>query len=103
MSTKHEQIQYEIYTKIKLACMGEVTHSNVCVLVTMAMYLLNKHELLGNTKKRLCTEVIVLLMSEGVPELVSVYTLDVIQDMIELVYSKNYHRRGGGKSKCVLM
>jgi anaerobic ribonucleoside-triphosphate reductase len=99
--TSDDKIRHKVYEKVRVMFLGEVNERNIHDVVIRTMRELSKTTLFGFTKKKIAMEILALLLEEcGVPHVVSMYSMEVIEHLIENIYHKGYHRKG---NKCVIL
>lgn len=104
--TKNQKILHKIYTKtltyIKSAY-GMLSEANYSLIVTRVMRELNKETLYGFEKRRLCLEIMILLLDIcGCPDTISKFTAEATLTIIESIYNANMHRYKTER-KCIIL
>lgn len=105
--TKHSKVIHKIYIKcisfIKTTH-GMLNEGNFTLILTQVMRNLNKHNLYGFEKKKLAVEIMILLLdSVGCPDTVSRFTVEMIVDLIEMIYTYNMHRYKHESRSCIIL
>lgn len=103
--TKHSKIIHRIYTKTHTfirSAYGLLNESNYTIILVQVMRELNKHNIYGWEKKKLCLEIMILLLDAiGCPD-ASKFTAEITLNLIENIYTHNIHRYKH-QSNCIIL
>lgn len=104
--SKNSKIIYKIYNKMLIlikSAYKTLDHTNFNLILTACMKQLNKEgTLYGFEKKELAISICMLLLDAiGYPEIISAFSVGVIANLIENIYTHNMHRYKQNK-KCVI-
>jgi hypothetical protein len=93
---KNTKVIHKVFSKMKtliLTTQGLIDEHNVGLILTQVMRELNKHDLFGFEKKRLAIEIMILLLdATGSPHVINKFTIEMLVELIELVYCHGMHR-----------
>lgn len=103
---KNTKVIHKVFSKMKtliLATQGLIDEHNVGLILTQVMRELNKYSLFGFEKKRLTIEIMILLLdATGSPHAINKFTVEMLVELIELVYCHGMHRYKN-TGKCVIL
>lgn len=105
--TRNTKILHKIHARMKTLIKStekEINHNNFNMILIKVMRELNKHGLYGFEKQKLAVEIMTLLLDElsPAPHIVNHYTVELIVEMIEIVYTHGFHRYKRVKKCCVM-
>jgi hypothetical protein len=104
--TKNSKIIYKVYTKMYTlikSAYGLLSETNYTLILTDVMKQLNKESLFGFQKKELAVCIMILLLDAlGCPTVISKFTAEVTIDLLELIYTHNFHRYKH-QNKCIIL
>ena len=94
---RNAKILHKVYSKVLTHIKttdGELCHENMNFTIQIVMRELNKAGgLYGFEKKEICLQVLILLLdSIGLPHIISYYTAECIEELIETIYKSGFHR-----------